>query len=182
MKVKNLNSASRKTKQKIKETFAELMNEKHELAHITVTELVKRAGITRSSFYTHYDNIYDVASDIQNETMEVLLKNTENLTTLEDFEACIDEITKYLKENGYIYSMILSSNEVLIYADRLVKLLNKKLDIALKIKSKETQLKMTFYAYGCINLIIKYFRNELEDCNLDDINKLMKQLVIDIFA
>ena len=44
MKVENLNSSSRKTKQLIKENFAVLMNEKKELHAITVTELVKRAG------------------------------------------------------------------------------------------------------------------------------------------
>lgn len=48
----------KKTRNLIKKKFAELMNEKKELNKITVTELVKRAGITRSTFYTHYDDIY----------------------------------------------------------------------------------------------------------------------------
>ena len=82
MKVKNLNSSSRKTKKAIKEAFAELMHEKCELSNITVKELVARADITRSSFYTHYDNIYEVAGDIQNETMEMLQKNIEDLKKL----------------------------------------------------------------------------------------------------
>ena len=74
MKVKNLNASSKKTKNLIKETFAILMNEKKELNNITVTELVNKANITRSTFYTHYDNIYDVAKDFQNETLELLSK------------------------------------------------------------------------------------------------------------
>lgn len=178
MKVKNLNSSSRKTKKIIKETFAELMQEKKELSNITVTELVKRADITRSSFYTHYDNIYEVAGDIQNETLEVLIKNTEELNTLEDFYHCLDEITKYLKENENIYSMILSSNEVLLFADRLVKLLDKKLDAT--FDNKINNLTITFYTYGCINLVIKYFRKEV-DCSLDEINQFMKDLVTKLF-
>ena len=85
MKVKNLNSSSRKTKQLIKENFAVLMNEKKELHAITVTELVKRAGITRSSFYTHYSSIYDVVKDIQDETLVVLNTKDDCLNSLNDF-------------------------------------------------------------------------------------------------
>ena len=98
MKVKNLNSSSRKTKKAITEAFAELMHEKCELSNITVKELAARADITRSSFYTHYDNIYEVAGDIQNETMEMLQKNIEDLKNIDDFNHCIDDITNYLKE------------------------------------------------------------------------------------
>ena len=39
------------------------MIEKNELSNMSVTELVKLADITRSTFYTHYDSIYDVASN-----------------------------------------------------------------------------------------------------------------------
>lgn len=179
MKVKNLNSSSRKTRILIKETFASLMQEKKDLSKITVKELVERADITRSSFYTHYDNIYDVAGDIQNETMEVLLKNTENLVTFEDFGNCLDEITSYLKEHENIYSMILSSSEAILYADRLVHLISKKIDgvfAHFKEKDEQAELKIIFYTYGSINLIIKYFRKEI-DCSLDDINHLMKDQI-----
>lgn len=71
MKVKNVNSASKKTNKRIKEAFAELLQEKKDLNNITVTELVVRADITRSSFYTHFDSIYDVAQSLQDETLEV---------------------------------------------------------------------------------------------------------------
>ena len=60
MKVKNKNRSSIKTRQKIREAFAELLKEKNELSNMSVTELVKLADITRSTFYTHYDSIYDV--------------------------------------------------------------------------------------------------------------------------
>lgn len=179
MKVKNLNSSSRKTKKAIKEAFAELMHEKCELSNITVKELVNRAGITRSSFYTHYDNIYEVAGDIQNETMEVLQKNIEELKNTDDFYHCLDDITAYLKENEYIYSMILSSPSAIIYADRIVKLLRKKLDITLNTKTPH-ELDLIFYTYGCANLYIKHFRGEI-NYSLDEINSYMKNLVKKIF-
>lgn len=56
---------------------AQLMNdallallEKKEIEFITVTEITKRAGVNRSTFYLHYDNIYELLE----ETIENLNK------------------------------------------------------------------------------------------------------------
>ena len=57
MKVKDRNQSSVKTKNAIRTAFAEMVKEKGELDKITVTELVKRANINRSTFYLHYSDI-----------------------------------------------------------------------------------------------------------------------------
>ena len=46
MKAKNLNASSVKTRNLIRNTFAELLYEKKNINKITVTELVQRADIT----------------------------------------------------------------------------------------------------------------------------------------
>ena len=84
MKVQCLNASSRKTRKLIKTVFAELMQEKKKLSKIKVTELVKRADITRSTFYTHYDDIYEVAKDYELETIELLTCDDKILYTNED--------------------------------------------------------------------------------------------------
>ena len=99
MKVKKINKSSKRTSQVIKEAFAELLSEKKELNKVKVIDLVKKANITRSSFYTHYESIYDVAREIQEETLEILTKNTENITSLEDAYSYLDELMVYLKNN-----------------------------------------------------------------------------------
>lgn len=53
MKAKNLNASSVKTRNLIRDTFAELLYEKKNINKITVTELVQRADINRSTFYSH---------------------------------------------------------------------------------------------------------------------------------
>ena len=57
MKAKNLNNSSKKTRNLIKNTFAEMLSEKKEINKISVTELVKRADINRGTFYTHYNDM-----------------------------------------------------------------------------------------------------------------------------
>lgn len=181
MKVQNVNASSKRTRNLIKNTFATLLQEKKELSNITVTELVKRASITRSSFYTHYDNIYDVAQELQDETLDVLTKDTEDLRTVQDIYNYIDKVTCYLKEHEDIYSKILASNEPLVFAERLNKLITKKLYDTLGSKrQKDLLLNVTFFTDGTILLIIRHFRGEI-DYSLDDINEYTKKLFNKIF-
>ena len=103
MKVKNKNRSSIKTRQKIREAFAELLKEKNELSNMTVTELVKLADITRSTFYTHYDSIYDVAKDLQDETLELISIYDKDIRSINDLDKYIDRVIKNLKDNEDMY-------------------------------------------------------------------------------
>ena len=163
MKVQGLNSSSKKTRNLIKKTFAELMNEKKELSKITVTELVKRAEITRSTFYTHYDDIYEVVNDYQLETIELLVNDDKILTSVKDIYSYFDEIFDCLKKNEDIYKMLLVSNGSLIFLDHLKKLAGEKIYYALQniFKNNEyLELDVDFYMNGVISELVKYFRDQ----------------------
>ncbi len=181
MKVKNINSASRKTHNIIKEAFAELIAEKKDLASITVTELAKRANITRSSFYTHYDSIYDVAQDFQNETLDMLTGSLRKIDSFDEIYHLIDDIIDHLKENEKIYTLILSSSEPLIFTNRLNILLNKEIVNGLiNNKHEDLILKVTFFCDGCMDLIVKYFRKEI-NFTLDEVDLFIKDIFKKIF-
>lgn len=172
MKVQGLNSSSRKTKKLIKTTFAELMNEKKELSKITVTELVKRAEITRGTFYTHYDDIYDVANEYQLETIDLLVSDDNVLYTKKDILNYFNDIINCLKKNEKIYKMLLSSNEPLIFLEKLKKMASQKILFALQNISKETtylELDVSFFMNGTIAELLKYFRDE-SDYTLDELH------------
>lgn len=171
MKVQGLNSSSKKTRNLIKKTFAELMNEKKELDKITVTELVKRADITRSTFYTHYDDIYEVVNDYQLETIELLVSDDKILNSIQDIYHYFDEIFECLKKNEDIYKMLLVSNGSLIFLEQLKKLAGEKIYHALRNIIKDNpylELDVSFYMSGVISELVKYFR-ERSDYSLEEI-------------
>ena len=89
MKAKNLNNASTKTKKVLKETFAKMLSEKSEITKITVSELCKRADVSRGAFYSHYDDIFCVAEDYENELIDNFFDNVRLLNS-HDFEKFID--------------------------------------------------------------------------------------------
>ena len=181
MRVKNINSSSRKTDILIKESFAQLMKEKKELNNITVTELVKKAGITRSSFYTHYDSVYDLANEIQEDTLDFLLEGTDDIKTLNDLYNYFDKVILHLKENEDFYSMLLASNEPLRFTNKLTNIMiNKMNDFFTFKKDINSKIAVCFFSDGCISLILKHFRKE-NDTSLDEINDFMKNMFKKIF-
>ncbi len=175
MKVQNKNHSSLKTKMKIQESFAMLLQEKNEIKNISVTELSKQADITRSTFYTHYSSIYDVAKELEEEALEKL-NEIKSKHAIEDIDYYFDHIFNYLKENEHIYTMMLKSNAPLLFVSKLEKSINKKLYDALKNKPiANLNLNITFFTNGCINLIIKYFRKEIKN-SLEEIDDYIKHL------
>lgn len=181
MKVKNQNASSRKTRDAIKRAFAEVLQEKQELRFVTVKEIVQKAQITRSSFYNHYDNIYDVAKDFQEEILDVLVYNDKKVVTSDDLFSYIHAVTQFLKEHEDMYSRILSSSETFVFMERLNKLIKQKLLDLLKYQDdKEKGLKATFFTDGTINLVIRYFRHETS-YTLEDIGEFIKKEIKDLF-
>ena len=53
-----------KTKRSIAAAFLELRSKK-ELERITVKELCERAAVNKSTFYTHYQDLYDLADQLE---------------------------------------------------------------------------------------------------------------------
>lgn len=182
MKIKGVNASSKKTKELIKKAFAEEIEEKGELNRVSITTLVKKAGITRGTFYSHYDNTYDVARDIQDETIDVLFSNMKDLTSINDVNDYFDNVMNYFKEHEEIYSMLLKSDDVLMFTERITRLMQKSIYEYLDNKNIDSlALNITFFINGCINLVIRYFRRQI-DVSLDEINEYMKRTFIKLFS
>ena len=67
-----MNRSVVRTKKAIRKVFLELLEEKQDIDKITVIELTNRVGIVRSTFYSHYKDIEDVAKEIQNEMLDYI--------------------------------------------------------------------------------------------------------------
>lgn len=118
MKVKNLNNSSIKTKKLIRKVFAEMLSEKKELNKVTVTELTKRADISRATFYSHYDDVYAVAEDYENELIDRFFTN-ERLVGISDYKKFIDDFFAYITENQENYALICRSMSIANVASRI---------------------------------------------------------------
>ena len=181
MKVKCINSSSRKTKEKIRHAFAELLSEKKSLNKLTVTDLVMKADITRSAFYTHYDNIYEIAKEFQEESLTIFVESMKHMQSLKDIDLYFDGIKNYLEENEEIYTMILSSKDPFVFIESFSKVILQNMYNLLKSKKiKNIELHIPFFVDGCMHLIIRHYRKEIT-YSLDDIINYMKQMFKQLF-
>ena len=165
MKLQGTNRSSKKTIELIKKTFAELIEEKKEIHSITVTELTKRADITRGTFYSHFDSIYEVASELESEISEQIFHSMSTIQSMEDMKECISNIFKYIKENENMYFKLLNAENSMHFTNRL----SKKIVSVLKQNFTSSPiLNIYFFTDGTLELIIRYFKKEITE-DLDTI-------------
>ncbi|MBR0480956.1 MAG: TetR/AcrR family transcriptional regulator [Firmicutes bacterium] len=60
------------TRKKIQDAFL-ILSSRSALSHITIDSICSIAGIHRSTFYRHYDNIYDLLSEMERDLLRELV-------------------------------------------------------------------------------------------------------------
>lgn len=126
MKARNLNNSSKKTKRLIKKVFAEMLSEKQNLSNISVSELCQRAELSRGAFYSHYDDIYGVAEEYENELIDTFFDKT-RLISSQSIMQFIDSVFEYIRQNDESYRLLCRSNESIFAAKKLTTVASKKL-------------------------------------------------------
>lgn len=124
-----------KTKNAIFVAFKELVEQK-DMADISISELTKNAGITRSTFYMYYNSVSDVRDDIENE----IIARIEKILTEDDIghsltnpyqllSTVAEEITKQDQNNKYILSSSSSGRLLDKINDKIVEAYMKSLSL-----------------------------------------------------
>lgn len=181
MKAKNVNNSSRKTRKLIKKIFAEMLSEKQELGKISITELCNRAEISRGSFYSHYDDIYGVAEDYENELIDNFFDNARLLGS-KNIMQFIDSVFEFIRENDENYSLLCRSNEFLFAAKKLTSIASGKLLELCLNDSRITdrtyiELDLQIFLDGLLCEYVKHCRGYSEK-TLDDLYEYTKFWVI----
>lgn len=169
MKVKDMNQSSVKTKTAIRNAFAEMVREKGELDKITVTELVKRANINRSTFYLHYSDIYDIAGEMEQTLMSDVMQN--NPKNREELLTFTEDLLDLIYKNENLYRQILTSESPMYFLRKLRR------EIAAKILSIPDvnhnpapwfHMKVEIFVDGICEQVVYYFRGRT-NCTFEEL-------------
>lgn len=101
MNIKN-NKRRRESQEKIEKAFIELL-QNQELKEITVSDIIKIAGVNRSTFYANYLDIFDLAD----KTREILEQDFSNLFADYDYfneRTGALKMFRHIKENQLFYN------------------------------------------------------------------------------
>lgn len=91
------------------------MLEEKEYEEITISDICKRAGINRSTFYSHYDNIIEVVSEIENRLIDDFIQEFANKEKENDMSS-----SKTTPKTIDINSL-LNTSTLLVYLDYVKK-------------------------------------------------------------
>jgi len=176
-------NSSKRTHERIKRAFAELLSEKKTVNNITVAELAKRAEITRGTFYAHFNNIKEVSEEVEKEVIERLQVSNNKIENIEDFPVFLHEFFQFLAKNEELYRQILSSEAPMAFVNRLNLQITQAARDALNASSFKhpiQELDIMFYIDGATYMILKYFRGEIS-MSLNEIEWYLKERAFEMF-
>ena len=177
-KHKEYRSAVR-SRRMIRSAFLELLREKP-YEKITVTDIVNRADINRSTFYAHYPDVRGLVEQITGEIIDHSVEMAREMD-IQDFIAdplpYLQELNSLGLENAELYKLLSRSDFALRQMEQVKLTLTERLSSAVEIPehiraSVDFQIQMNFFLGGIFNIYILWIRGVLS-CTMDDIARQM---------
>lgn len=166
-----------------------LLLEDKEYEFITVKEICTKAGVNRSTFYLHYENIDELLVEaigminsrfqkaFNNEKIEPHSSQKENLFFIDD-----DHLIPYLnfiKENRKVYKLIHNNPYIFQKQQTFQKLYDELFSIILDkygVPEEDKEYVFSFFSFGLVAIIQKWIENDCKD-EIEKMAKLMKNLI-----
>lgn len=120
---------TQKTKKAIRAAFLELIKEKA-IHRITVAELSRQADLGRGTFYLHYQDIYDLSEQIEDEFFDELGEIYDASfpeSAPPDLSLLAETLTKYIASNEDIFLLLTNADNGGLALRKLNALLNEKI-------------------------------------------------------
>lgn len=146
-----------KTQKSIRNAFLELRKKKS-IEKITVKELSEIAMINKATFYLHYSDIYELADEIENNTIQEIF---DELHYVDNIFTSTSEFTKEIVMAFYHKHDIISILFSDIRSGKLVDKIEQEMKKHTLINDNDLEKKMmlTFLIQGAFHTAIKY-KNE----------------------
>jgi AcrR family transcriptional regulator len=152
----------------IRESLMELMKAKSILS-VSVKDICDLADISRSTFYDHYKDQYDLLKQIEDETLayfEDMLDRYKDKQTKKETNQMIEEMLTYIANNGTTIQVLLSESGDIDFQKKLLYhfIMHKQVTkyFSEKLKDEETKSYYSvFVVHGAIGLIQHWLKGNM---------------------
>ena len=153
----------------IRQAFMELLKEK-KFEKITVTDIVNRADINRSTFYAHYTDVRGLVEEIQSEFVEramAVVKEMDFRDLLHSPVPFLQKLIEIANENRELYTIVgktaLSMNQLEKIKVILVEKALELSEIPEEIRNQRNfRIRLHFFVGGIINVYQQYLVGNLD--------------------
>jgi len=158
--------SSKRSRESIRKAFLELFKNK-ELSEISVTDIVKKAGINRATFYAHYTGVDNLMDEIGNEIIAKMISFLDKFEYEGFFsnpKVLLKEVCKYLNDNQEFYRSLwkgkTADSFVFKLQDIFVGYIKKDRNDYLRKsgKVKSYDIRINHFAGGLANIFRKWFK------------------------
>ncbi len=169
-----------RSRQLINAALAELLHE-NPLDKITVSDVVRKANINRSTFYAHYQSIPDVINSLIDQTFDRIRDVFQKKHPAEQTPSIIlKEIQSLLEQDLDFYQVIMTSSAASMVQERIAEIVLEYLwqygETVLLDKRKEAEIPLTFCAGGLIRLYQSWFMGKLS-ISLDELTQCATKIL-----
>lgn len=164
------------------QTLIELMQKKS-LIDIKVTELVKHANISRSSFYIYFSSIEDVVQKIEDDFISGLKdEKSIDFRDLENRDSVkLLPTLQYIKENMYTYKTLIGENGDPYFQYRLS---NRSTKLLMEFNSGLSDVKKRMiieYINGGRWQMYKWWAQNEEEVTIEEVADLTNRIIKQVF-
>ena len=163
----NLHRKIRYTKMVLRDSLMELMKT-HSILSITIKDICELADISRSTFYAHYRDQYDLLRKIEEETLayfEDMLNKYRDIKSREETRRMVEEMLTYIANNSNSIQVLLSENGDIDFQKKMFQHFTGHTQIKRYIseKQKDDELKnyfSVFMVHGSIGMVQHWLKND----------------------
>lgn len=183
MEEKRRNKNAVRSRRMITNAYLELINEMP-MEKVTVTKIVERADLNRSTFYAHFTCPQDVMNSIEKDAVDNLLKFVNEVPLgrfLKDPLPLLMKVEDFINERKDYHKMIIYNNQSVGFLENL-----KEIIVARMMEDKETitaaknpliiQTNLRFFVGGYISLFRDWISGKL-DMTLNDMTKMTARTI-----
>ena len=166
------------------DAFFLLLKEKS-IDKITVSDVVKKAGLVRSTFYNHYENIPALVDAAEEKTIDNIFRLMESFHPKDDKSFCKSfflAICNYTKENHFLSTLLESARsdvffeKMLLMFDRYMRQVTD--DESYHIKDRKSATYYIASAIGSTIGVLHKWSSSGFDASEDQIADIMTQVFI----
>ncbi len=179
----------RRTKGLMRDALIELMTEKP-FSEITARDITEKADLNRSTFYLHYDNVFGLLDEMENEVVETFARMMEKMEFRQDREweyPVIGSICDYIVENPKLcYGLLVNSRSDRLTA-RLTEIMKERgkkvyqeMGMNTDMESEKADYIHQFIANGAIAMV-KQWLTEGMSLPKEEMMELLQKIIRSIF-
>lgn len=172
-----------KSKKAIRDALFSILASKP-INKITIKEISETAGINRKTFYTHYDSIEDIITEMENELVVSIDSYLKNCIIAEyglNPYYFIQFINAIYSSNPEFCESLVSVHNYHFLAEKIKKVFKKQLINSIDIPDKDKQIldfKIEFYLSGVSSVYIEWIKQG-KPCPFEELSVIMNNLVME---